>query len=52
MRETLEDHDRLVRLIRKVAKEEAYAVLDEHLEDFEHEEKPVPEMEISGAETD
>lgn len=34
------EHKRLVRLIRRIAREEAYAVLDEHLDDCEHKEKP------------
>ncbi|MCX8177954.1 MAG: hypothetical protein N3F10_06655 [Candidatus Bathyarchaeota archaeon] len=32
---------RLVRLIRRIAKEAACEALDEHLRDYEHKEKPV-----------
>lgn len=32
-------HKELVRLIRRIAKEEAYEVMDEHLDDYEHKEK-------------
>ena len=35
----VEEHKRLVRLIRQIAREEAYAVLDEHLSDYEHKQK-------------
>jgi len=38
-------HRKLVRLIRRIAREEAYAVLDEHLGDCEHKEKPAQEVE-------
>jgi hypothetical protein len=33
-------------LIRQVAKEAAYEVLDEHLSDYEHKEKPAEDPEI------
>jgi len=33
-------------LIRQVAKEAAYEVLDEHLSDYEHKEKPAEAFEI------
>jgi hypothetical protein len=33
-------------LIRQVAKEAAYEVLDEHLSDYEHKEKPAEAPEI------
>jgi hypothetical protein len=33
-------------LIRQAAKEAAYEVLDEHLSDYEHKEKPVEAAEI------
>lgn len=38
-------HKWLVRLIRRLAREEAYAVLDEHLDDYEHREKPAEEIQ-------
>ncbi len=37
-------HKKLVRLIRKIAHEEAWQVIDEHVEDYEHKEKPVEEV--------
>lgn len=33
-------HRRLVQLIRQIAREEAYTVMDEHLDDYIHKEKP------------
>jgi len=39
-------HKRLVRLIRQIAREEAYAVIDEHLDDYEHKEKPVDQAQM------
>ena len=44
----LEKHKVLIELIRQIAKEEAYAVLDEHLEDFEHKLKKQNNAEIGG----
>ena len=38
-------HKELVRLIRRIAREEAYEVIDEHLDDNEHKEKP-PERRL------
>ena len=32
-------------MIRRLAREEAYAVLDEHLSDCEHKEKPPSEVD-------
>lgn len=37
-------HEELVRLIRRIAREEAWEVIDEHLEDYLHKEKPVEEV--------
>jgi hypothetical protein len=37
---------RRLNLIRQVAKEAAYEVLDEHLSDYEHKEKPAEASEI------
>ena len=36
----------LVDMIRKIAREEANEVLDEHLEDFVHTEKPVEDSDV------
>ncbi|MCW3983998.1 MAG: hypothetical protein NWE96_08375 [Candidatus Bathyarchaeota archaeon] len=30
----------LVELIRRIAREEAWQIMDEHLDDYEHKEKP------------
>jgi len=38
-------HARLVRLIRRIAREEAWYVIDEHVEEYEHHEKPVDDFE-------
>jgi predicted translin family RNA/ssDNA-binding protein len=44
--------ERLVRLIRRIAREEAWEVVDEavdaHLEDYEHKEKPAEDFEVGG----
>lgn len=37
-------HEEFVRLIRRIAREEAYEVLDEYLDDYEHKEKPAEEV--------
>jgi len=37
-------HEELVRLIRRIAREEAWEVIDEHLEDYLHKEKPAEEV--------
>jgi len=34
------EHEKLVRLIHRIAGEEAWKVIEEHLEDYEHKEKP------------
>ncbi len=34
---------RLIRLIRKIAREEAWQALEDHLNDYEHTEKPAEE---------
>lgn len=41
-----EKHAWLIQLIRKIAKEEAWQALDEHLSDYVHEEKAVEEVEV------
>ncbi|MBT0160747.1 hypothetical protein G4O51_12275 [Candidatus Bathyarchaeota archaeon A05DMB-2] len=38
-------HQKLVQLIRRIAKEEAYEVIDEHLDEYEHKEKPLEDFE-------
>jgi len=39
-------HKRLVRLIREIAREEAWEVIDEHLSDYKHKEKPAEDFEV------
>jgi DNA-binding FadR family transcriptional regulator len=46
MNETCSKHKRLIMLIRRLAREEAYEIMDEHLEDYEHKEKPTREHEV------
>jgi hypothetical protein len=46
MRENEEKHKKLIRLIRKISREEAYSVLDEHLDDFRHEEQSAEEVDV------
>jgi len=41
-----EKHTRLIQLIRKIAREEAWQALDEHLSDYVHEEKKIDEVEV------
>ncbi len=41
-----EKYVRLVRLIRRIAKEEAWQALDEHLDDYVHSAKPTEEVEM------
>jgi hypothetical protein len=41
---------RLIRLMRRIAREEAWQIMDEHLSDYVHEEKPVEEVEIQRGE--
>ncbi len=40
-----EKYARLVRLIRRIAREEAWQIIDEHLEDYVHRERPTEESE-------
>ena len=42
-----ESHGKLVQLIRRIAREEAYEVIDEHLDEYEHKEKPAEEVPTS-----
>lgn len=39
------EHEELVQLIRRLAKEVAWEVIDEHLDDYEHKEKPAEDFE-------
>jgi len=39
-----EKHKKLVQLIRRIAKDVFYELMDEHLEDYEHKEKPAEEV--------
>jgi predicted translin family RNA/ssDNA-binding protein len=39
-----EKREKLIRLMKTIAREEAYAVVDEHLTDYEHKEKPAKEL--------
>jgi predicted translin family RNA/ssDNA-binding protein len=52
MSEVDSERERLVRLIRRIAREEAwevvYEAVDEHLEDYEHKEKPAEDLEFGG----
>ncbi len=41
MTEEKVDPARLVELIRRIAREEAWQIMDEHLDDYEHKEKPL-----------
>lgn len=41
-----EKHARLIQLIRKIAREEAWQALDEHLSDYVHEAKAVEEVDV------
>jgi hypothetical protein len=34
------EHEKLFCLIRRIAKEVAWEIMDEHLDDYEHKEKP------------
>ncbi|MBS7632218.1 hypothetical protein KEJ15_01155 [Candidatus Bathyarchaeota archaeon] len=37
-------HKKLVKLIRKVAKDVFYELMNEHLDDYEHKRKPAEEV--------
>ncbi len=41
-----EKHAQLIRLIRKIAREEAWQTIDEHLNDYLHREKPAENVEV------
>lgn len=38
-------YEKLVELIRRIAKEEAYEAIDEHLDEYEHKERPIEDFE-------
>lgn len=40
------EHEELVRLIRRVAREVAWEIIDEHLDDYEHKEKPPEDFKL------
>jgi DNA-binding FadR family transcriptional regulator len=42
------DFEKLVQLIRRQAKEVAYEVIDEHLEEYEHKEKTPDQTDVEG----
>jgi hypothetical protein len=42
-KETESKQKRLARLIRQIAREEANEVIDAHLDDYEHKERPTEE---------
>ena len=44
------NHEKIVRLIRRIAREVAYEVIDEHLEEYEHKEKQPQPFEIESGE--
>jgi len=44
--EIIAERRRLVRLMRKIAREEAWQVMDEHVTDYEHKTKPSEELEL------
>jgi hypothetical protein len=39
-------HKRLVHLIRDIARDVAWEVIDEHLDEYEHKEKPAEDFEV------
>ena len=45
-------HEKLVQLIRRIAREEAYEAIDEHLDEYEHKEKPMEDFETEGEKRD
>jgi len=40
------NHEKLVLLIRRLAREVAWEVIDDHLNDYEHKEKPTEAFEV------
>jgi len=43
------EREELVHLIRRLAKEIVWEALDEHLNDYEHKEKPAEDFEVVGS---
>lgn len=43
-----EERNRLIQLIREIAREEACEAIDEHLDDYAHEKRPLEEVETQG----
>jgi hypothetical protein len=43
-----EEKKHLIQLMREIAREEAYEAIDEHLNDYEHKERPPEEVEAQG----
>ena len=43
-------YEKLVELVRRIAKEEAYEAIDEHLDEYEHKEKPLEDFETKVSE--
>ena len=41
-----DERSQLIQLIRRIAREEAWQILDEHLADFMHQEKPAEEADL------
>jgi hypothetical protein len=52
MSEVDSKRESLVRLIRQISREEAWEIVDEvmaeHLDDYEHKEKPAEDFELGG----
>jgi hypothetical protein len=48
MAETEDNRKELTRLMRSIAREVAYEVIDEHLEDYEHKQKKPDATELEG----
>ena len=46
MSDECSDYERLVRLIRRMVREEVWEVIDEYLDDDEHKEKSVEDFEV------
>lgn len=42
-------HARLVCLIRRIAREEAWEAIDEHLDDYEYKQKRAEDFELGGS---
>lgn len=46
MSEDPEQRKRLIALIRRIAREEAWQAIDQHSEDYEHKQKPADEVDL------